>query len=323
MNVLVLSELTAAQLADLSALVARSARADGHPALAEPQRAAVGRQDLGAEGAKAVLAYEADALVGCAVITPAIDGATALHVAVDPGQRTGTIRIELMRTALSHVHGRVRLWLMQVTDADDAEASQLGFLPERDLLQMRVPLPLPAEMVASARPVITRPFRPGHDDEAWLTINNQAFADHPEQGGWTLEDLHARTEAEWFDPEGFLVADNADNLDASHLDAGHLDADGGEVAPTHGLLGSCWTKIHRDGDPVLGEIYVISVDPARHSEGWGRALTVAGLQWMSANRNAPVGMLYTTASNTAAVALYGSLGFTIDHVDRSYLRTIS
>src|ERR1019366_4380162 len=163
MNVLVLSELTVAQLADLSALLARSARADGHPALAEPQRAAVGRQDLGADGAKAVLAYEADSLVGCAVITPAIDGATALHVAVDPGQRTGTIGMELMQSALSQVHGRVRLWLMQATGADDAEAAQLGFLPERDLLQMRVPLPLPAETVASARPVITRSFKPGHD----------------------------------------------------------------------------------------------------------------------------------------------------------------
>jgi mycothiol synthase len=325
MKVLVQSELSAAQLADLSALLDRSARADAHPALAEPQRAAAGRQDLGAEGAKVVLAYQAGSLVGCAVITPAIDGATALHVAVDPAQRTGSIRMVLVQSALSHVHGRVRLWLMQATDADDAEAAQLGFRPERDVLQMRVPLPLPAETAASARPVVTRPFRPGHDDDAWLTINNQAFADHPEQGGWTVEDLRARTHAAWFDPEGFLVADNADNLDTvdavDAVDA--VDTDRLGSGHPHGLLGSCWTKVHREGDPVLGEIYVISVDPARHSEGWGRALTVAGLQWMSANRSTPVGMLYTTASNTAAVALYESLGFTIDHVDRSYLNTIS
>jgi ribosomal protein S18 acetylase RimI-like enzyme len=32
-----------------------------------------------------------------------------------------------------------------------------------------------------------------------------------------------------------------------------------------------------------------------------------------------VGMLYTTASNTTAVRLYESLGFTVNHVDRSYL----
>ena len=33
------------------------------------------------------------------------------------------------------------------------------------------------------------------------------------------------------------------------------------------------------------------------------------------------GMLYTTASNGAAMALYQHLGFTIDHIDRAYLRT--
>jgi len=73
----------------------------------------------------------------------------------------------------------------------------------------------------------------------------------------------------------------------------------------NGLLGSCWTKVDRTSEPVLGEIYVISVDPDLHSQGWGRSLTVAGLQWM-ANRGVSVGMLYTTASNTAAVTLYES-----------------
>ncbi len=145
---------------------------------------------------------------------------------------------------------------MQATDRDDADAARLGFTPERDLLQMRVHLPLPADIVAGTRPVVTRPFVPGRDDEAWLTINNLAFADHPEQGAWTLEDLHERTSAEWFDPEAFLVADSEDGT---------------------GLIGSCWDKVHLDSTPVMGEIYVISVNPARHGEGWGRALTVAGL----------------------------------------------
>jgi mycothiol synthase len=303
MNVLVLTELDDAQLGDLATLLARCEQADGHPALAEPQRAAAARKDLGGEQTQALLGYEGRSLVGCAIITPAIDGATALHVAVDPDHRDEgePIQTELLRTALLHAHGTVRLWLMQATEGDDGEAAALGFEPERDLLQMRVPLPLPAETVAGARPVTTRPFRPGRDDETWLTINNQAFAGHPEQGGWTLDDLHERIEADWFDPEGFLMADSPDGT---------------------GLIGSCWTKVHRENDPVLGEIYVISVDPARHSQGWGKALTVAGLQWM-ADQGVTVGMLYTTSSNTAAVGLYESLGFTIDHVDRSYVRTIT
>jgi mycothiol synthase len=301
MNVLVLTELDETHREDLAALLARAERADNHPALAEPQRAAVARHDLGHEGAQALLAYEGPSLVGCAIITPAIDGATALHVAVDPDHRHEPIQTELLAAALRHTHGTVRLWLMQATERDDLEAAALGFEPERDLLQMRVPLPLPAETVASARPVTTRPFRPGKDDVAWLAINNQAFAGHPEQGGWTLDDLYERTGADWFDPEGFLMADSPDGT---------------------GLIGSCWTKIHHENDPVLGEIYVISVDPARHSQGWGKALTVAGLQWM-AGRGVTIGMLYTTSTNTAAVALYVSLGFTTDHVDRSYVRTVN
>ena len=104
--------------------------------------------------------------------------------------------------------------------------------------------------------------------------------------------------ADWVDLDGFLVADDPDGP---------------------GLIGACWTKIHRAAEPVLGEIYVIDVDPRHHGHGWGRSLTVAGLVYL-AGRGITVGMLYTDADNVAAVALYRSLGFTVDHIDRSYRR---
>ena len=345
MNVLVLRKLDARQLSDLTALLARCEQADGSPPLAEPQRMALSEPD-GTAGLVVLLAYDGPAgpdgraLVGCAVLTPDPDGATSLHVAVDPSQRGATrgwpIQRELMQNALSwragegqevggtgtgetgpsgrvgpagEAAGRLRLWIMGATEADDAEAHTLGSRPERDLLQMRVPLPLAPDVVATARLLRTRAFRPGQDDEAWLAVNNRAFEGHPEQGGWTLEDLHERMAADWFDPVGFLVADSADNTDG---------ADKNGSADKSSMIGSCWTKVHRDSTPVMGEIYVISVDPSHHGEGWGRALTVAGLQWMS-GKGIRLGMLYTTSSNTTAVNLYHSLGFTIDHVDRSYL----
>ena len=153
-------------------------------------------------------------------------------------------------------------------------------------------------MVAATRPLPTRPFVPGRDEEAWVETNNRAFAGHPEQGGWTVAELRERMAADWVELDGFLVADDPDGP---------------------GLIGACWTKVHRDRTPVLGEIYVIDVDPRHHGQGWGRSLTVAGLVHL-AGRGITVGMLYTDASNVAAVGLYRSLGFTVDHIDRSYRR---
>ena len=152
--------------------------------------------------------------------------------------------------------------------------------------------------MASARPVATRPFRPGRDDEAWLAINNPAFADHPEQGGWTLDDLHPDLAVDWFDPDGFLMADAPDGERPARL---VLDEDPPRHRPGPG-------RDLRD----LGR-------PGPPRPGVGAALTVAGLQWM-AGQGVTVGMLYATGSNTAAVTLYQSLGFTVDHVDRSYVR---
>jgi mycothiol synthase len=294
-----------AQQADIADLVARRMAADGHPALPEPQRMAVARADLGASGVLGVLATGDDArLAGLALVTPASDGSTELHVVVDPAANAGaggdSVQDLLVARAVAEIPaaGPLRLWAMRATEADDEAARRSGFEPDRDLLQMTVPLPLPAVTVEKARPVATRPFVPGQDEAAWLRVNNRAFAGHPEQGGWTLDQLHDRLAAEWVDLDGFLMAD---------------DPDGG------GLIGSCWTKVPRPADPLVGEIYVISVDPDRSGEGWGRALTVAGLEHM-AGQGVTIGMLYTDADNTTAVALYDSLGFTVDHIDRSYLR---
>lgn len=297
-DVQVVTQLGPAPLSDLAALLDRSEAADGHPALADPQRMAAAHPDLGGTGNRAVLAYDGAVLVGAAILSPAPHDTTAVHLATDPDHRQGgRARDALITAALDASAGPIHLWIMGATDADDAALAERGFQPERDLLQMRVPLPLPAETVASVRPVTTRAFIPGQDDEAWLSINNAAFAGHPEQGGWTLAQLHERLQAPWVDLEGFRVAPTPEG---------------------NGLIGSCWTKVHRQHRPVLGEIYVVSVDPARHGEGWGRALTVDGLAWMT-NQGVPVGMLYTDASNTTAVGLYRSLGFTTHHLDRSYI----
>jgi len=197
--------------------------------------------------------------------------------------------------------GLLRLWAALADETDDARAKAHRFVLERELLQMRCALPLaPLEApLFAGTSTELRSFRPGLDEEAWLTTNNRAFASHPEQGHWTLDTLVEREREPWFDPDGFVVLES-----------------GGRLA------GSCWTKVHGTVDPPMGEIYVISVDPDFHGRGWGRALTRAGLDWLAA-RGLTVGMLYVDAANDAAVSLYRSMGFTVDHVDRAYVKQVA
>jgi mycothiol synthase len=69
---------------------------------------------------------------------------------------------------------------------------------------------------------------------------------------------------------------------------------------------------------AVGDADVVAVDPAFARRGLGRALTIAGLQHLSAE-GAPVGMLYVAADNQAALSLYRSLGFTTHHTQRAFV----
>ena len=206
---------------------------------------------------------------------------------------------EAVRIVADEGGGHAHWWVFEPKDTHTALAQAINFVPGRTVLQMRVPLPLAKEIIALVPVITTREFRVGHDEQQWLDVNNRAFLAHPEQGGWTLELLRSRVQEPWFDSRGFLLH---------------------EV--NHQLIGFCWTKMHTDAVPILGEIYVVAVDPQFTGGGLGRALTVAGLQHLNAF-GAKIGMLYVDAENTPAVSMYKALGFTTHFVQRAFVGDIS
>ena len=282
-------------IAEVSQLLHDASVADGHAPLGEHKWL-----DLVHGGRKGFAGFVAreragGPLVGYAQLSRGHD-TWGVEVVVRPDHRTaeGTVGADLLSSALREVRrqggGHVHLWVPKPCELTDAMAEECGLARGRDLYQMRRPLPI----VDDHPRVPTRPFEPGVDEAAWLEVNNRAFASHPEQGGWTLDTILERESEAWFDPDGFLL----------HERDGRLAA-------------SCWTKIHADADPALGEIYVISVDPDFHGLGLGRALVLAGLDHLAA-RGITMGMLYVDAANTAAVSLYRQMGFEVDHTDRAY-----
>jgi mycothiol synthase len=205
------------------------------------------------------------------------------------------VRASLLQQLLGQLPdgAAVTWWTHDGASAGDL-AESLGMRPGRTLLQMHRSLPLEGDTA-----VEVRSFRVGHDEHAWLQVNNAAFAWHGEQGGWDLATLQQRQREPWFRTEGFLL----------HERDGRLAA-------------FCWTKLHQPNAPeapLVGEIYVIAVHPDFHGLGLGRALTVAGLRSLF-TAGATEGMLYVDAGNHAAVHLYETLGFDTAHTDQAYTR---
>ncbi|MFG2037667.1 mycothiol synthase [Dactylosporangium sp. NPDC048998] len=246
--------------------------------------------------------------------TDAVEGASA-ELVVHPLHRRRGLGRALVTAAMAVADerndGRLRLWAHGDHPSASALAIRLGFDRARVLLQLRRSLFAPLDEVVLPAGVHLRAFRPGADDEAWLALNAAAFAEHPEQGKWTLDDLHVRIREPWFEAAGFLLAESDDGR----------------------LLGFHWTKVHgeehanphEDGEPharePIGEVYVLGVAPDATGGGLGRALTLAGL-WHLRDRGLAQVMLYVDESNTRALALYQRLGFVRWSNDVSFQRTL-
>ncbi|MFI0481923.1 mycothiol synthase [Actinomadura sp. 9N215] len=280
------------RVAEVLALVEAAADADGVGPLSEHALLAL----RGGRGGSAIT--DGGVTVAYAHLDPADgDEPAAGELVVHPEHRRRGHGRALLRAMREDADGPLRVWAHGDLPAAAALAGSEGMARVRALFQMRRPASGPLPEAKLAEGVTLRTFEPGRDEQAWLDVNARAFADHPEQGAWTIEDVRDREAEDWFDPSGFFLAER----DGPQPESGRL-------------AGFHWTKVHPGG---LGEVYVVGVDPDAQGLGLGRALTLAGLRHL---RDVGVDqvMLYVDESNVAAVRLYESLGFTRYAVDVMY-----
>ncbi len=302
-----LARLDPQQTTDVLALVAAASQADGTGPLSEHVLLHL-RHGGDADSRHVLLtAGTSRALLGYAHLdaTDTVLGPVA-ELVVHPAARGQGLGRRLAVDVTAAAGPRLRLWAHGHHPGAAALAAELGLRVSRELWQLRRSL-LSAVPSAQLPPGISvRSFRTGADDEAWVALNARAFASHPEQGTWTVEDLHRRQAEAWFDESGFLLAERE-----------------GPGPGTPELLGFHWTKVHGGGtghghEPI-GEVYVLGVDPTARGLGLGRALTVLGLEYLRGLGLTEV-MLYVEATSPAS-RLYASLGFRLWEADVMYVAT--
>jgi mycothiol synthase len=251
--------------------------------------------------ARNFLLYDDGTLVGYAHLdaTDTVEGASG-ELAVRPNARRRGYGRALLDALVSDIapQTRMRLWSHGARSGAVELARSMGFKRERVLWQMRRSLFAPVPEPQWPSGVTARTFVVGQDEEAWLSVNNRAFANLPDQGSWTIDDLRMREHEPWFDPAGFFLAERD-----------------GE------LVGFHWTKVHghnHEHDPI-GEVYVVGVDPSMQGQQLGPALTLLGLQHLRARGLSQV-MLYVDEKNTNAIRTYERLGFAKWDVDVCFLQ---
>ena len=218
-----------------------------------------------------------------------------LSMTVPQGFSRDLLTVELavaLRESLVATDSLTQIWIEDAQMDDDNLLNSIGFSSYRDLWQMRCKFPPNGEGIP------TRPFICGVDDKAFLEVNSRAFSWHPEQGSLDLSKLNDLFKEEWFDDEGFLLLEVKNRL-----------------------AGFCWTKMHHQGDLTVGEIFAIAVDPDFHGRGFGKPLTISGLNYL-ANVGADLGMLYVEADNKPAIRIYEDIGFTHFSTNRAYKNSV-
>jgi mycothiol synthase len=308
-HVEVLRKLDADETAAVALLAERVTERDGVRPLSE--HVSLHLRHGGDDGVRHLLAYgdgrgDLPHLAGYAHldVTDPVAGSSA-EVVVDPAWRRHGVGRLLVDTARAETpDGRLRLWAHGETPAASRLAASMGFAKVRELLQLRRSLSAPMPTNALPAGITVRTFVPGADDGEWVALNALIFAEHPEQGGLTMDDLHRRLAEPWFDPSGFFLAERDGRLVGYHWTKVH---GGHSITHEHDDHGPHTHETH--GHDPIGEVYVVGVHPDERGTGLGTSLIVIGLQHLR-GLGLLEAMLYVDADNTQAITAYERLGFT-------------
>lgn len=287
-------ELDEARAREIRELLLAARAADGRPEITDegPLPFGDGLHLLGRAG---------DALVGYAHLDTTGDsfGRQVAELIVHPAYRRRGYGAELARTLVGKADRNVRVWAHGDRPAAARIAEHEGFHRDRELLVMHTPVREDWAEPRLPEGVTLRTFVPGSDERAFIDVNSRAFDWHPEQGSMTVDELLATERDDWFDPDGFFLAERDGRV-----------------------IGFHWTKVHpaapgEFGGKPVGEVYVVGVDPAGQGGGLGKALTLAGLRYLR-ERGLEQVILYVEGDNVPAIAVYSRLGFTRYNVDVQY-----
>ena len=234
-------------------------------------------------------------LVALALCAPAGDNdAYEVEFAVHPDHRERGYGRRLYDQLVAMAPAPLRFWAHGNTAGAQALAASVGIRPMRTLYVLtRSTAPTDATPGPTPEGYCVRAFDESQDAVAWVSLNATVFADHPEQGKLTLDDLQARMSQPWFCAEDFFVVTPED-------------------APER-LLGYCWCKVTEDA----AEVYVLGIHPDAAGHGLGGALMRRAFA-----RFAELGRskseLYVDGDNHSALGLYRKLGYEEHFSDVQY-----
>ena len=288
-----LNHLSKAQQESVLALIKAAHDFDGTPAIAEHVLLHL-RHGGDKSDSHLVIEENQEVIAYAHLDTTDLVAGPSVEAVVHPRHRGKGLGSLILKEAIKICGKKTRIWSHGDLPAAKAIAASLNLERLWSNLLMSKSLG-EIQPVTSKYPI--RTFISGLDNQAFLDLNNKVFADYPDQGGWSEDDLKVRVNESWFDDKGFFVAEEK-----------------GE------LIGFCWTKIHGahthshsggdddHGHEALGEIYVLAVNPDYKGQGVGRDLTITGLNYLKYQGLNNV-MLYVGVENQPAFKLYKSLGF--------------